>query len=191
MQKLKVLLKELKEKAFVKREVTLSSGKKSNFFFDCKPVMLDAEGINLIAECILDVIIKNNIEIDAVAGVAIGGCPLATAVSMLSSTKANLGLIKKPFSALYVRKEAKSHGTQKLVEGQILPGMKVLLLEDVVTSGSSAIKAATYLQETEVNVVGILSLIDRQEGGETAILNNGMSYISIFSLKDFIGDFND
>src|SRR3954466_7970301 len=128
----------LRELSFERRRVILASGKESDFFIDCKQTVLTAEGHALVGELMLDALPP----CDAVAGVELGGCPLASAVSLVSFQR------NAPRDAIYVRKEAKDHGSKRLVEGDthLAPGATVAILEDVVTTGGSTLKAAEKLR---------------------------------------------
>ena len=122
--------------------------------------------------------------VTAVAGVELGGCPLASAVSLVSWVRG------RPLPAFYVRKETKDHGSRRLVEGDraIISGMPVVILEDVVTTGGSTLKAAEKLRLAGVNVVGVVALVDRLEGGAEAIIAAGLPLISLCTRRDFLAD---
>jgi orotate phosphoribosyltransferase len=173
------LLALLTERSYAKKKVVLASGKESDFFIDCKQTVLTAEGHALVAEVMLKAL-ESFPEFDAVAGVELGGCPLASAVSARSFQEG------RPRDAIYVRKDAKDHGSKRLLEGDAnMPkGTRVVLLEDVVTTGGSTLKAIEKLRAQDRNVVGVLSLVDRQEGGEQAIAQNTY-FKSIFRREDF------
>jgi orotate phosphoribosyltransferase len=119
-----------------------------------------------------------------VGGVELGGCPLASAVSLVSFQQG------RPLPALYVRKAQKDHGTTKLVEGDksIRPGMPVALLEDVITTGGSSLRAVKSLTQTGVKVVGIIALVDRLEGGREAIEAEGLPLLSLATRRDFMAN---
>ena len=121
---------------------------------------------------------------EAVGGVELGGCPLASAVSLVSFQKG------RPLPALYVRKAQKDHGTTKLIEGDksIRPGMPVVLLEDVVTTGGSSLRAVLSLKQAGVRVVGIVALVDRLEGGRQAIEAEQLPLVTLATRHDFMGD---
>jgi orotate phosphoribosyltransferase len=120
----------------------------------------------------------------AVAGVELGGCPLASAVSLVSFQRG------RHLAALYVRKEQKDHGSKRLVEGDrsITPGMPVVVLEDVITTGGSTLKAVDKLGQAGVKVVGVVALVDRLEGGADAIRGAGLPLTCIASRRDFMPD---
>ena len=171
----------LRELSFERRRVTLASGRESDFFIDCKQTILTAEGHALVGELMLQAL-GDLPTCDAVAGVELGGCPLASAVSLVSFQQG------RPLTGFYVRKERKDHGTTKLVEGDktLKPGLKVALLEDVVTTGGSSLKAVESLREAGAQVVGIVALVDRQEGGAETIRGAGLPLVTLATRLDFI-----
>jgi orotate phosphoribosyltransferase len=118
---------------------------------------------------------------DAVAGVELGGCPLASAVSLVSFQRG------RPLDALYVRKEVKDHGSKKLVEGDrsLRAGLRVVVLEDVVTTGGSTLKAVAKLASVGAVVVGVVAIVDRLEGGRAAIEAAGLPLVSLTTRDDF------
>jgi orotate phosphoribosyltransferase len=174
----------LKERSFERKKVILASGKESDFFIDCKQTALTAEGHWLLGEAMFMEVSQLTI-CDAVAGVELGGCPLASAVSMYSYLHAGPQL-----PALYVRKAKKDHGSQKLVEGDkaMYGGIRVVLLEDVVTTGASSLRAVDSLTRSGAVVVGIVAIVDRDEGGAAAIAAAGLPLVSLFHRRDFMGD---
>jgi orotate phosphoribosyltransferase len=175
------LIQLLTERSFERRKVILASGRESDFFIDCKQTMLTAEGHALVGELMFD-LLSELPECEAVGGVELGGCPLASAVSLVSFQRG------RPLNALYVRKAKKDHGTTKLVEGDksLKPGLKVALLEDVVTTGGSSLKAVESLKAAGAEVVGIVALVDRQEGGAETIRSSGLLLVTIATKADFI-----
>jgi len=177
------LIQLLAERSFERRKVTLASGRESDFFIDCKQTMLTAEGHALIGELMFD-LLSELPACEAVGGVELGGCPLASAVSLVSFQRG------RPLNALYVRKAKKDHGTTKLVEGDksLKPGLKVALLEDVVTTGGSSLKAVESLKAAGAEVVGIVALVDRLEGGAETIRASGLPLVTLATRKDFIAD---
>src|SRR6476469_5996643 len=163
----------LKERSFERKKVTLASGRESDFFIDCKQTILTAEGHALVGELMFEALAKLP-RCEAVAGVELGGCPLASAVSLISFQKG------RPLPALYVRKEQKDHGSKRLVEGDraIVKDMPVVVLEDVITTGGSTLKAVEKLAMAGVKVVGVVALVDRLEGGAEAIRSAGIPLVS-------------
>lgn len=177
------LIEILRDKSFQRRRVTLASGRESDFFIDCKQTVLTAEGHALVGELMFQ-LLSELPECDAVGGVELGGCPLASAVSLISHQQG------RDLPALYVRKERKDHGTAKMVEGDkaLFPGVRVALLEDVITTGGSSLKAVRVLENAGAKVVGIIALVDRLEGGAEAIREAGLPLVTIATRKDFMPD---
>jgi orotate phosphoribosyltransferase len=171
----------LRERAFAEREVTLSSGLKSNFYIDCKQVSLDAEGACLIGELIHDTIEQVAPDAIAVGGLTLGADPLATATS-IASFRAG-----RPRSAFLVRKESKGHGTGQWLESvPLAAGAKVVVLEDVVTTGASALKAIERARGAGLVVVHAIGLVDRLEGGREAIAAADVPLATLFTRRDFL-----
>jgi len=172
----------LRERSFERKKVILASGRESDFFIDCKQSVLTAEGHALAGELMFNALSEIP-ECDAVGGVELGGCPLASAVSLVSFQRG------RPLPALYVRKARKDHGSAKLVEGDkaLRPGLRVALLEDVITTGGSSLKAVEALKSAGAEVVGILALVDREEGGAETIRDAGLPLYSLPRRSDFMG----
>jgi len=175
------LLELLRQLSFERRNVVLASGRESDFFIDCKQTMLTAEGHALVGELMYG-LLDELPPCEAVGGVELGGCPLASAVSLVSFQKG------RPLNALYVRKAKKDHGTTKLVEGDksLRPGLRVALLEDVITTGGSSLKAVEALKAAGADVVGVVALVDRQEGGAETIRAAGLPLVSLTGRSDFM-----
>jgi orotate phosphoribosyltransferase len=175
------LLSILRERSFERKKVTLASGRESDFFIDCKQSILTAEGHARVGELMFEALAKLP-ACEAVAGVELGGCPLASAVSLHSFQ------VGRPLPAFYVRKEVKDHGSRKLVEGDksLRKDMPVVILEDVVTTGGSTLKAVEKLRLAGVQVVGVVALVDRLEGGAEAIAAAGLPLVALFDRLDFI-----
>ena len=174
------LLAELTRLSYERREVTLSSGLKSNFYIDCKQTILTAEGHFLVGSLLLSLIRERAPEVEAVGGLTMGADPIASAVSTLSYVSG------RSLTAFYVRKEAKGHGTAQWIEGikSLRPGMPVAILEDVVTTGGSAMKAIVRAREFGLQVKLILGLVDREEGGREN-LEREAPLVSLFRKRDF------
>ena len=169
------LLELLKKYAYKKGEFTLSSGKTSEHYVNCKPVTLTGRGLTLTSLLMLK-------ELDAtiVGGLTLGADPLVSGVSLVSALDGRM------VNALIVRKEAKGHGTQAWIEGPELPkGTKVTVLEDVVTTGGSAVKAAEKLRDAGYEVNRVVAIVDRLDGGAEAMKEAGLELRSLFSLEDF------
>ena len=170
----------LKEDAYKKGDYILSSGKKSEHYVNCKPVTLQGDALMFISWCIFECLED---DCDAVGGLTLGADPLVAGVSMVAAIE------ERYMDALIVRKEPKGHGTQAWIEGpRLAPGAKVTVLEDVITTGGSAIKAAKKVVEAGYEVRNIVSIVDRQEGGEDAIIDAGFVPYSIFDIKEIAGE---
>lgn len=181
------LLALLTEHAYQDREVTLASGQKSRFYIDCKQVALRGEGHFLLGRLLLEelqqVEASTGLRHDACGGMSIGADPLASALSLT----AFLGGRELP--AIYVRKEAKGHGTGAFLEGAqaATQGAQVVLVEDVVTTGGSSLKAAARLREHGYVVSHVLAIVDRKAGGAEAFRAEGIELRSLFTRADFPG----
>jgi len=171
----------LRERSFARKRVVLASGKESDFFIDCKQTVLAAEGHALVGELMLAALSELP-PCDAVAGVELGGCPLASAVSLTSHLRG------APKDAVYVRKDAKDHGSKRLLEGdtRLAPGASLAILEDVTTTGGSTLKAVEKLRAAGYRVDGVVTLVDRLEGGREAIEAQSLQLVAIYTRLDFI-----
>jgi len=174
-----VLLDILKRLSYEEGDFTLVSGKKSTFYIDAKETTLNPEGMYLVGK-IMNEMVKEIPGIEAVGGVSIGGDPL------VSSTVLASFLAKEDLVGFLVRKEPKGHGTNRWVEGgkNLKKGMNVVILEDVVTTGGSSIKAIDAVEKEGYSVKGVIALLDRLDGGREAIESKGLIFKSIFTLDD-------
>jgi orotate phosphoribosyltransferase len=176
------LLSLLRTHAFQEREVVLSSGRKSNFYIDCKQVSLDAEGATLIGELFHAVIDEIAPHAVAVGGLTMGADPLATATSVVSFQRG------RPRAAFLVRKEPKGHGTNQWLETTRLPeGAAVVVVEDVITTGAATLKAIERARLAGLHVVAALGLVDRLEGGRDAVVQE-VPLTTLFTRRDFLPD---
>jgi len=175
------LLELLRTLAFQEREITLSSGQKSNFYIDCKQVSLDAEGAWLIGQLFHQTIESVAPAAEGVGGLTLGADPLATATSIASFVAG------RPRAAFIVRKEPKGHGTGQWVEAtkRLRAGAAVVIVEDVVTTGASTLRAIERAGEAGYRVVHALALVDRLEGGREAIARHA-PLTSLYTRKDFL-----
>jgi orotate phosphoribosyltransferase len=179
---LRQMLKELIiEKSFRKGNFTLASGKASNYFFDMKPTMLDPSGSNLIGTLILDKITEISVDhrANVVGGMAMGAIPLVSVVSS-KSHQTNF-----PVKGFFVRKQAKDHGTEQIIEGELFEGDRVICLEDVTTSGGSVMIAINAARATGCCVDNAITIVDRLEGAEAFLQAVGVTLHSIFTIEDF------
>lgn len=168
------LLQVLKDKAVVFGEVTLSSGEKSNYYIDCRRVTLDSKGAYLVGQVLSDMVGGA----DAVGGLTLGADPIATAVSVISYEKG------RPIPAFIVRKGQKAHGMMKRVEGPIEPGSRVIIVDDVITKGGSILEAIEAVEEDGHEVVKVICLVDRKQGGGDVIISKGYSLEVLFTPED-------
>ena len=174
----KRLLHLLKDKAFKRGRFILSSGKVGSYYIDARSITLSAEGAYLVAYLILD-LIKNE-KIDAVGGPTFGADPIVGAVAVLSYT------LKKPLKTFIIRKEAKAHGTKRQVEGPPLKrGSRVILVDDVVTTGKSFLESIKILRQKGLQVKKAIALVDRQEGAKEILAKEACPLISLFTIADF------
>ena len=172
------LLQMLRRDAYRKGEFKLSSGRTSEHYVNCKPVTLSGKGIALVSPMLLECIEDDSV---AVGGLTLGADPLVTGVSQ------SAWFHDRNLDALIVRKEAKGHGTGAWIEGPLPPeGSVVTVLEDVITTGGSAIKAATRLRDAGYVVNRVVSIVDRQENGEADefMESVGLELYSLFSLVE-------
>ncbi|MFA5955292.1 orotate phosphoribosyltransferase [Hyphomicrobium sp.] len=162
-------------------EFKLASGKTSTFYFNMKPTMLDSEGAYLVASLILDQL--QGTEADFVGGLEMGAVPIASSVAAVAFTEG------RNLSAFFVRKQAKEHGTQSLVEGlakgESMSGKKVVVVEDVTTTGGSALKAAEALKTAGADIVRVITIVDRLDGAAETFANAGLKFEPLLTLADF------
>ena len=178
------LLELLRERGFRRGQFVLSSGKESDFFIDCKPAVLSAEGHALVGQALLERIRDVAAPAAAVAGVELGGCPLASAVACASWADGG------PLDAVYIRKSTKEHGTRKMLEGadRLGPDSKLVIVEDTVTTGGSTLRAVRSVREAGFEVAAVIAVVDRLEGGAAAIRNAGLSFTTLYDRTDFMED---
>ena len=160
----KQLIKLIFEKAFKYSEepaFKLVSGRMSNYYFNCKAVTLHPEGMYLLGNIIFEMIRESSV--NGIGGLTLGADPIADAVAYTSFLK------KAPIEAFVVRKTAKSHGTMQWIEGNIREGDKVVIVDDVITTGKSTIEAISRAKEAGLEIVKVIALVDRQEGGKENI----------------------
>jgi orotate phosphoribosyltransferase len=171
----------LVEKSYAKKQVTLASGRTSDFYIDCKKTVLTAQGHWLVGRQLFDAIRRECPTAQGVGGLTMGADPLASAVSLVS----HLG--GAPLHAFLVRKEPKGHGTGQWIEGltAFSTGAPVAIVEDVVTTGASAIKAIERARAEGLLPLAVFALVDREEGGREAIEALGVKVVPLFRRGDF------
>lgn len=168
----------VREKALKFGDFTLVSGKKAKYYLDGKQVTLNPAGSRLIAEGMLDIMTKYEMP-NAVGGMAIGADPITAAIVTMSEVRST------PVLGFMVRKEAKGHGLNKHIEGPVKPGDRVVIVEDVVTTGGSSLKAIKHAEEFGLKVERVLAIIDRMEGGAQAFAEAGYPLESLLKITDF------
>jgi orotate phosphoribosyltransferase len=154
-------------------QFTLASGKQSTFYIDARLTTMSPEGLSLIGPIALAALQQSNWKVDAVGGLTLGADPISYAISYASSDS------DRPLRAFTVRKEAKSHGTGKLLEGPFRQGDRVAVIEDVITTGRSALQAIDAVRTAHGTIVGVLALVDREEGGRQAIEKAGFPVLAL------------
>ena len=174
----------IRARSFGRGEITLASGRKSDFYFNLKPTMLDAEGASLLAELTLDALSGD--KIDYVGGLEMGAVPLAGAIAQLSFMRGH------PIQAFFVRKKPKEHGAKLTVEGlargESLQGKRVVVVEDVTTTGGSALKAVDVVRDAGGEVALVFTMVDREEGAAETFKDAGLAFRALFRAAEFLKD---
>lgn len=172
----------IRARSFGRGEITLASGRKSDFYFNLKPTMLDPEGAALLAELSFDAL-KDD-AIDYIGGLEMGAVPLAGAIAQLSWLKGH------PIAAFFVRKKPKDHGARLAVEGlaknETLQGKRIVIVEDVTTTGGSAIKAVDAVRDAGGEVVLVFTMLDRDEGAAENFKVAGLEFRSLYKAGEFL-----
>jgi orotate phosphoribosyltransferase len=158
------------------RDFVLVSGRSSNFFFDMKRTMFDPEGAALLADLLFDAIKAENVEY--IGGLETGAIPIVTALCARSWPE-------KPLKGFFVRKENKGHGTDQRIDGLLQRGSRVILFEDVTTTGGSAMQAVNQARQLDCTVLRVVSVVDRLEGAEENFRTAGIRFDSLFTWRDF------
>jgi orotate phosphoribosyltransferase len=171
------LQKIIREKALKFGDFTLASGKKSNFYLDCRLITLDSVGALLIAEGMLE-LIADDLP-DLVGGLAIGADPITAAIVTLA------GVRRIPLRGVLVRKEAKQHGTGRFVEGPYRDGESIVIVEDSLTTGGSSMLAIERCEAVGLKVKRVLAIVDRLEGAREAFDARGYELTTLFTVRDF------
>ncbi|GAB4541565.1 MAG: orotate phosphoribosyltransferase [Thermodesulfovibrionia bacterium] len=178
------LIELILERAFrysEKPSFKLASGRMSNFYFNCKPVTLNSDGMRLIGNLMFNLIKEEGWDIKGVGGLTLGADPIADAIAYTYAIKG------ETLEAFVVRKERKGHGTMAWIEGGLKKGDSVLIVEDVITTGGSSKKAIDRARRCGLKVIGVIALIDRQEGGREVIEKMGLPFKALLT-KDEIFD---
>ena len=177
------LMRIIRELSYEEREVTLASGRKSNFYFDGKQTSLHARGGLLVGKAFWDIVKTFEGPIHGVGGLTMGADPIATATSIAAT------LDGQQVHAFIIRKEPKGHGTGQWLEGRknLPPGSRVVIVEDVTTTGSSSMKAVERAVQEGLEVLGIVTLVDREEGARENIEGQGQRLESVFTRTEVVG----
>ncbi len=176
------LLELLRTLSVERRKVILASGQESDFYIDCKRTALTAEGHVLVGRLLFEKVRAIRPLVRGVGGLTLGADPIASAIALTSF------LAGEPVDAFIVRKEPKGHGTGQWIEGRktIPDGSRVVVIEDVVTTGGSALKAIERCRAEQLQPVACVALVDRLEGGREAIEAQGVPLDALFTRRDFI-----
>lgn len=177
------LLELMRTLSFERRAVTLSSGKASDFYVDSKQTVLTAEGHFLVGQLFNALVERHCPQVEAVGGLTMGADPLASAIAVVSF------IAGRPRTAFYVRKEPKGHGTAQWIEGtkNLRAGMPVAIVEDVITTGASTLRAIERSRLHELQVVRVLALVDREEEGGREAVEREAPVSALFTKRDFMG----
>jgi orotate phosphoribosyltransferase len=173
------LIELIAERSFGRKKITLASGRESDFYFDMKPTMFHPEGAALLARMILARL--SQLDVEFVGGLEMGAVPLIASVSAFSHEAG------RPIPGFFVRKAVKDHGTKKRIDGtDSLAGKRVAILEDVTTTGGSAVQAVEAAREAGAEVVLVLSIVDRLEGADETFAAAKVPFDSLFTRDDFM-----
>jgi orotate phosphoribosyltransferase len=158
------------------RDFVLSSGRSSGFFFDMKRTLFDPEGAVLVADLLFEKV--RNDDVAAIGGLETGAIPIVALVCARSWPE-------KPVTGFFVRKEVKGHGTDQRIDGPLEPGSRVILVEDVTTTGGSVMQAAEQVRQLDCKILKIISIVDRLEGAAENFARAGIAFESLFTWRDF------
>lgn len=177
------LMRIIRELSYEEREVTLASGRKSNFYFDGKQTTLHATGGLLVGKAFWEIVKQFEGPVDGVGGLTLGADPIATATSIAAA------LDGARVHAFIIRKEPKGHGTGQWLEGRknLPPGSRVVIVEDVTTTGGSSMQAVERAEQEGLQVVGIVTLVDREEGARDNIEAAGQQLRAVFTRTQVVG----
>ena len=174
----------IEEKSVLKGQFRLASGGESGLFFDMKQTLLLPEGLALVGSLMLEKVLASRAT--AVGGLVLGACPIVGAIAQASYAMSASGGGRE-IAAFYVRKEPKNTGTRELIEGHNIAGhAAVTMIEDVTTRGGSVIKAIEAVQhETPCEVLGVLTVVDREQGARAALAEIGLPLDALFTMSEF------
>src|SRR5258708_4955073 len=172
----------IRKRSFGRGEITLASGRKSDFYFNLKPTMLDPEGVSLLAELTFEALKDDGL--DYIGGLEMGAVPLAGAIAHVCWLKGH------PIAAFFVRKKPKEHGARLAVEGlakgESLRGKRVVIVEDVTTTGGSALKAVEAVRDAGGEIALVFTMVDREEGASETFAQAGLAFRSLYKAGEFL-----
>jgi orotate phosphoribosyltransferase len=175
------------ERSVSRGDFVLASGRRSDYYVDCRRTTFHPKGAWLIGRLLegeIHSLVRPHQPIHSIGGLTLGADPVAVAISIASHEMARPG--ESPLRAFTVRKEAKTHGRGNRIEGSFEPHDRVMVIEDVVTTGSSALSAVTALREAGASIAGVMALVDRDEGGREAIEAAGLSLRALFRIGELL-----
>lgn len=166
-----------RERALKFGDFTLASGQKSSYYLDGKQITLHSTGLRLVGEGLLDLL--ENVEFDAIGGMSIGADPIIGSVLTVAAER------EQSLDGVLVRKESKGHGTQRFIEGPLQPGNKVVVIDDVVTTGGSSLLAVDRIEEFGCEVVQVVGIVDRMQGGAANFAARNIPFQALLTIEDF------
>lgn len=166
-----------RERALKFGEFTLVSGRKSSYFLDGKQITLHSQGLRLVSEGLLELL--EDVEFQAIGGMSIGADPIIGGMLAMAAER------NRPLDGFLVRKEAKGHGTNRFIEGPISAGAKVVIIDDVVTTGGSSIEAVDRIEEFGCETVQVVGIIDRLQGAAANFDHRGLPFRTLLTVEDF------
>jgi orotate phosphoribosyltransferase len=176
------LLELLRERSLETGDFVLASGARSSYYIDCRRTTMHAEGQVLVGQLGFELLKGSGLDPDSVGGLTMGADPVSYALAYTS------WLAGDPVHAFSVRKQAKEHGRGKRIEGSFEPGHRVLVIEDVITSGGSALEACAAVEAEGGTVLGVLAILDRESGGREALERAGYRVLSLFRIGELLKD---
>ena len=179
------LISILAERSARRGQFTLASGRQSTLYIDARLTTMSPDGLALIGPLALAALRQSSWQVDAIGGLTLGADPISYAIAYASAAG------DAPLRAFTVRKEAKAHGTGRLIEGPFREGDRVAVIEDVITTGGSALRAVEAIRAGGGSVSGVLALVDREEGGRTALEDAGLSVIVLARASEIVGRLGD
>jgi len=171
------LIRLFHERALKFGDFTLASGKKSTYYLDGKQISLHSVGLKLVSEGLLDLL--DGVDFTAIGGMSIGADPIVGGVLTVAAERG------RQLDGFLVRKESKGHGTKKYIEGPVQPGTKVVVIDDVVTTGGSALEAVDRIVDFGCEVVCVVGIVDRKEGGAANFAARNLPFRSLLTIEDF------